>query len=195
MPTECKRLEQLLKRMVPVLLNWASSLKELFPSQVSLANQGIGAFRPIRISGRRVLFWVAGVCVCSPWPTGVRVGPAFIAGIRSSEENVGELGSCAMVSEGPLSLGGEGRWLSHRSRCDGCSLGLGRGRQPAKQPRPWARGLWAAPPLGRFCAEQGSSKRLRPALGTLGLVTSQVCRRSEPMLFLSGGLVAKSRYS
>lgn len=37
MPTECKRLEQLLKRMVPVLLNWASSLKEL--SIAGLASQ------------------------------------------------------------------------------------------------------------------------------------------------------------
>lgn len=76
MPTECKRQEQLLKRMVPVLLNWASSLKELFPSLVSLANQSIGAFRPIRISGRRVLFWVAGVCGFSVADKGTS-GPCF----------------------------------------------------------------------------------------------------------------------
>lgn len=108
-------------------------------------------------AGRRVFFG-SRVCVGSPWPTGVRVGPAFIAGTRSSEENVGELGSCAMVSEGPLSPGGEGRRLSRRSRGDRRSSGLGRDRQPAKQPRPWADGLWAAPPLGRFCAEQGIAK-------------------------------------
>lgn len=95
----------------------------------SLANQSIRrAVQSGSLAGGGEAGFLCSVVCGFSVADGVRVGPAFSAGPTRCEESVGELGTCAMVSEGPLSPeGGLGRRLSLGSRGDRRSLGLGRG--------------------------------------------------------------------